>query len=240
MLNRLLWIWALWSPAVGAVTLHAYADESAPYHYTKQGKVVGIATDYLRAACTAAAIDCTITILPWARAYALAKNEPNTLIFSIVRRPEQEKEFIWVSPVISEGMWIFGRTESKAPAGLKDLAQKRVGVINGGSAMSLLRQGGVPMTAIDAANSIESNYKKFAAGRVDYIVDTENRYATEVARFPLPFAAKKQLKLHDVTSYFAMHPQSDPATVSALRTAFDKLRANKTLEQITRQYVAPK
>ncbi len=239
MLRRFLLIAALCPPLAAAATLTAYADESAPYQYTENGKAVGIATDFLRAACAEAKIDCKIETLPWARAYSMAKSQPNTLIYSIVRRPDHEKEFIWVFPVNSEGMWLFGRADAKAPASLKDAANQRIGAINGGSAIALLRQAGMPMSAIDAANSTESNFKKFAAGRVDYIVSTEKRFNTELARYPLPFKASKQLKVQDITSYYAMGLQSDPAMVKALRSAFEKLRTNKTLDQITRRYITP-
>jgi polar amino acid transport system substrate-binding protein len=236
MLKHLLFFCALCCPLVQAATLQAYAEESAPYHFTERGQVVGIAADFLRAACKEAGHDCTITILPWARAYMLAKDQPNTLIFSIVRRAEREREFVWVSPIITEGMWLFGRPDAPALDKLGDIGQAHIGAINGGSAIALLRQLGVPKSAIDPANSIEANLKKFAAGRIEYIVETEVRFDMELARYPLPFKARKILKLHDATSYYAMNLQSDPAVVKSLRSAFDKLRANKTLENITRRY----
>jgi polar amino acid transport system substrate-binding protein len=238
MLRSLLFVCALWCPLAGAATLTAYADESPPYHFTVKGQTVGIAADFLRAACLAAAIDCKIVIMPWARAVFLAKNEPDVLVFSIVRRPDVEPDYIWVSPVITEAMWLYGHPDAPPPADLQAVYQQRIGAINGGSAIDLLRAAGVPNTAIDAANSIDANFKKFAARRVDYIADTEIRFNTELARNPLPFKAVKQLKLQDVTSYYAMNLKSDPATVQALRTAFDKLRANKVLDQLARKYIA--
>ncbi len=236
MLKRLLILCLWWCSVAQAATLTAYADESPPYHFTQNGQTVGIATDFLRAACSAAAIDCKIVILPWARAILLAKTQANTLVFSIVRRPDLEQDFLWISPVITEGMWLFGHPDTKAPANLRAVHGQRIGAINGGSAIALLRLAGVPPTAIDAANSIDANFKKFAAGRVDYIADTEVRFNRELERNPLPFKAVKQLKLQDITSYYAMNLKSDPVTVRALRAAFDKLRANKVLEQITRKY----
>jgi polar amino acid transport system substrate-binding protein len=238
MLKQLLIFCAMTCPLAQAATVVAYADESAPYHYTEQGQVVGIATEMLQAACKEAAIDCQIIILPWARANALVRAKPNSLIFSIVRRPEWEKDLIWVRPIITEGMWLFGRSDGTTLSSLAELDKEHIGAINGGSAIAILRQHGVLKSSIDPANSIEANFKKFAAGRVDYIVDTELRFGVEQARFPLPFKTRKALKLQDVTSYFAMNLKSDQAIVSALRQALDKLRANKSLEQIKRKYAA--
>lgn len=239
MLRVLLILCAMACPLAHAARVVAYADESAPYHYTEQGKVTGIATELLQAACKEAALDCQVIILPWARANMLTKANPNSLIFSIVRRPEWEKDFIWVRPIITEGMWLFGRSDGPPLASLAELDNEHIGAINGGSAIAILRQHGVLLSSIDPANSIEANFKKFAAGRVDYIADTELRFGVEQARFPLPFNTRKALKLQDVTTYFAMNLQSDRAIVNALRQALDRLRANKTLEQLTRKYAPP-
>ncbi len=230
---------ALVCPLAQAATLQAYAEESRPYHYSEKGQVVGIAADFLRAACKEAGHECTISMLPWARALVLARDQPNSLIFSIVRRADREKQFVWVSPIITEGMWLYGRASGPPLANLAAVGEARIGAINGGSAIAVLRQRGVPQQAIDPANSIEANFKKFAAGRVDYIVDTEVRFAMELAQYPLPFKARKVLKLQDATSYYAMNLHSDPAIVKALRTALDKLRANGTLENITLKYAPP-
>lgn len=239
MLNYLLIFCAITCTLAQAAKVVAYADESAPYHYTEGGKVTGIATELLQAACKEAALDCQIIILPWARANALTLATRNSLIFSIVRRPEWEKDFIWVRPIITEGMWLFGHSDAPPLASLAELDKEHIGAINGGSAIAILRQHGVLMSSIDPANSIEANFKKFAAGRVDYIADTELRFDIEQARFPLPFKTRKALKLQDVTTYFAMNLQSDRAIVHALRQALDKLRANKTLELLTRKYAPP-
>jgi polar amino acid transport system substrate-binding protein len=239
IVKTLLFLLALCCPLSQGATLVAYTEESAPYHYTDRGQVVGIAADFLRAACKSAAIDCTITMLPWARAYVLTRNQPNTLIFSIVRRPDREQEFLWVSPIITEGVWIWGRADAPPLGPLSRLGKVQIGAINGGSGSTYLLQAGVPQASIDLANSIEANFKKFAAGRIDYMVDTETRFDMEASRYALPFKAKKLLKLREATSYFAMNLRSDPATVAALRAALEKLRAEKLLEQLTKKYAPP-
>ena len=40
-----------------------------------------------------------IEVLPWARAYQIASEVPNTVIFSLVRTPEREDKFIWIGKV---------------------------------------------------------------------------------------------------------------------------------------------
>ncbi len=95
---------------------------------------------------------------------------------------------------------------------------------------------GLPEQSIELANSKESNFRKFAAGRIDYIVETEARFDYLQRQIALPFKPAKALRLGDATSYYAMNLRSDPAKVRALRSALDDLHADQTLARITQSY----
>jgi len=210
-----------------AVDIVAYAEESAPFHYAVNGRVEGSAADRLRTACDRAKLSCSLAILPWARAMVLAKQHPNTLLFSIVRSPEREKEFVWLSPITVEPIWIYGRPDSPPVRGVGDLAHTRVGVINGSSGAAFLREAGVPASAIDLANSTDGNLRKFIAHRVDFILTTEARMEQHQARSELPFKVQKVLRMQDATTYYAMNLKSDPVKVAALQAALQELKAGE-------------
>jgi len=219
--------WLAAGASVRAADVTAYTEESPPYHYLENGQVAGPAADLLRAACERAKLSCNIELLPWARAMALTKLKPNALLFSVVRTPEREAKFVWLGPVVTEPMWLFGRPDSPAVQSLAGLNQVRVGVVNGSAGADFLRAAGVPPQAIDAANGSEANLRKFALHRVDFIVSTDSRMQRQLKRQPLPFKVSKVLQLADATSYFAMHLQSSPEFVQALRTALEELRNTK-------------
>lgn len=218
------------SRCAAAADVVAYTEESAPYHYTVNGQIVGSAADRLRAACELARVSCSLQILPWARAMALTKRDPNALLFSIVRSPDREKDFLWLSPIATEPIWIFSRPDSPPLASAADLAHARVGVINGSSGAAFLLDAGVPRSAIDFANSTEANLRKFAAHRIDYILSTEARLQKELTRYTLPFKVQKALRMQDATTYYAMNPKSSPATVAALQAALQELNARDPLK----------
>lgn len=207
-----------------AVDVMAYAEESPPYHYTENGQVVGSATEQLRNACERAKLSCSIEILPWARAYAMSKLRPNTLLFSIVRTPEREQEFLWLSPVATEPVWIFGRPDSPPIHELADLNRVRIGAINGSSGIAFLRKAGISPRAIDIANSSGGNFRKFAAHRVDFVLSTESRLERQIRLTSLPFKPQKVIQIGEATSYFAMHPKSSPDIVRALQAALELQR----------------
>jgi polar amino acid transport system substrate-binding protein len=227
----------LWWPArAQAADLTAYAEDSPPYHYLKNGVATGLATELLQAGCAKAAISCEVVILPWARAHAFASTRPNTILFSLVRRPDRERDFLWLSPIMTETVWAFGRRDSPPVTRIADLKLHRTGVINGGSAARFLRDAGVPEAAMDRANSIEANLLKLGAGRIDFIVDTEARLDAEKAKFNIQFETIKVLQLHEVTTWFAINHQSSSELIRALRSALEANNNSGVREQILQKY----
>ena len=227
ILPCLLAAWLGGAGSAQAVDVTAYTEESPPYHYLENGKAAGVAVDLLRAACARAKLSCEIQVLPWARSMALTLRTPNTLLFSLVRTPEREARFVWLSPLVTEPVWLFGRPDSPPIQSLADLNHMRVGVVNGSSGADFLRAAGVPPQAIDAANGSEANLRKFALHRVDFILSTDSRMQRQLNQQPLPFKVSKVVPIADATSYFAMHPRSSPEIVQALRTALEELRNTK-------------
>lgn len=223
--------------AANAADVVAYADESPPYQFMKDGKAGGFATELLMAACGRAKLSCEVRIAPWARAYATVSTTPNTVLFSVVRRPDREREFVWLSPIMTESVWVFGRSNSPTIGAIADLATRRIGVVNGGSAAKFLRDAGVPDAAMDKANSIELNLRKLGAHRIDYIVDTERGLDAEKAKFAIQFDTVKMLKLHEITTYFAINPRSSPKLVGALQQALRANNAGDVRSQIARKYL---
>ena len=228
---------ALWPLLAGSAELTAYAEESPPYHYLKNGEVTGIATEVLQAACARAKVSCDIQIVPWARAYALATTTPNTVIFSIVRRADREKNFIWLSPIATETMWIYGRSDSPAIGSLAQLKAKRIGVINGSSAIMELHNAGVLDAIIDVANSTEGNLRKLEARHLDYIVSTDTRIDAAKAKFDMRLNLVKATKLNEVTSYYAISRGSDPRLVAAVKSALAEVSASNVRDKIRLKYL---
>ena len=67
-----------------------------PYQfYNDKGDFDGFATAFIREILVRAKVKSQIQVLPWARAYKMARKTPNSLIFSIARIPIREKHFIW-------------------------------------------------------------------------------------------------------------------------------------------------
>ena len=77
--------------------LYFVTESLPPYQIVVDNQLFG-GTSYelVVNALKAANMDAAIDVYPWARAFHLAKTKANTVIFSMARTEEREKDFIWL------------------------------------------------------------------------------------------------------------------------------------------------
>jgi polar amino acid transport system substrate-binding protein len=68
-----------------------------PYSYEQEGEITGISTDIVKCIMDESGLEYKIEVLPWARAYEMALNKDDVLIYSIMRIPEHETLFNWIA-----------------------------------------------------------------------------------------------------------------------------------------------
>ena len=76
-----------------------YTEDFPLHQYMENGKLIGPALNKVRRIFDLANISYEIKVLPWPRAFNLAKKIPNSFIFSMNRTTEREAFFNWLYPV---------------------------------------------------------------------------------------------------------------------------------------------
>lgn len=220
-------------------TLVAYTEQWPPYNFAENGKVQGIATDVLRAACELAQLRCSVQVVPWARGYKLVRNTPNTVLYTTARKPERESHFAWVGPVLPRATWVYTRNiPGAAPREARELSQLRIGVVREEAAQQDLLAAGVPASALVEESTNDAVFRMLMGDLVQAMVDTEVGMAWNLRSVGRPAGSvTKLLKLSDEGAYyFALNPQTNPALVARLQQALDKLRADGQLDAIVKHY----
>lgn len=89
------------APLYGAKpSLHFITEHNPPGQYLDAtGKVSGVTVELLRHIARRQHQQVEFSLLPWARAYDLALQGENRVLFETVRTPEREPYFQWVGPV---------------------------------------------------------------------------------------------------------------------------------------------
>lgn len=221
--------------------LSAYTEDWPPYNFQDNGRVRGIATDLLREACAQAHLQCSIELVPWARAYKTASMEPNTLVYTTARKPSREEEFLWVGPILPRTTWVYLRNARSVRAQtVAELGRLRVGVVRDEASRQDLLAQGLPERALVEHATNADLLKLLRAGAIDAMVDTEVGMQWSLRAQHLPaHTVRAAFKLSDEGAYYyALNRQTAPERVHALQAAVDQLRANGQLQKIVAGYGA--
>ncbi|MDD0845217.1 substrate-binding periplasmic protein [Pseudomonas sp. Gutcm_11s] len=155
-----------------AESLQLYTEEYPPLNFARDGRPVGLAVDLVRELFERTGDHGVISVVPWARGYQAAQDEPNTALFVTMRTPEREQRFKWVGPLAMaitsfyalKGSGIrIGSLEEAAQVGTIAVPRQwysyqalqgqglpnLYGVIGPQQMMSMLRHGRVPVVVAD-------------------------------------------------------------------------------------------
>jgi polar amino acid transport system substrate-binding protein len=235
--TALLSVLAAW--AGPSDTLTAYTEQWPPYNFEENGEIRGIATDALRSACHVAGIRCNFQLVPWARAYKVVSNTPDTVLYTTARKPSREQEFLWVGPLLPRTTWVYAKADNpKAPREMRDLVRSRIGIVRDEASQQDLLNNGAQAQLMVTEASNASVLRLMLGDAVDAMVDTEVGMAWNLRSAGVaPGAVRKQFRLADDGAYFfALNLKTDPILVRNLQAALDQIRRDGRLDAIMRQY----
>lgn len=202
-------------------------EEFPPYDFTNdEGRVDGLATDVVRAVLAEAGSDAEIRILPWARAYKLAVQTPNTMLFSVVRTAERESLFYWVGVVCEVKSYLYklrSRVDITANQ-LPELREYTVGVVRGWAGEQYLIDHA--FGRMEAVADSDLNIKKLLTGRVDLIEDYEANVVFRLKRLGIRHERLEKLHFNAAISgklYAVFNRATPPEVVARFREAFARV-----------------
>jgi len=111
------------APPSGAQTqsMTFVMENFPPFIVDDHGSGSGPFPEVVRAACVAMKIPCTLKLLPWRRAYAMAEAGSVDGIFVLARNAEREKHFHFTDPVFQSSFVVISRKPEFVYAEPRDL-----------------------------------------------------------------------------------------------------------------------
>lgn len=218
-----------------AETLHFVTEEYAPFNYTKDGKITGIAVDQVKAITKAAGIDYKLEIMPWARAFAMAESQPMHCVFTTGYNRARADRFLWVNPLLKDEMVLLKRKDgSKGPETLSAALGMKAGSQRGDFAVEALEDLG--FKDIDLAADIDISVRKLLSGRID-LMPTSIKTYENLAQQGQP--VEKAMLMAGQTYGIACHKDTPPDLVKRLQTELDKLILSGEQDRIFTAYGLP-
>ncbi len=231
-----VWLGVLLPVAADAADLRVMTTPFPPYVIYDENTHMahGPAVEVINQVCASSGMNCEIMVEPWARAYATALEQPNTLIFSIARRPDREMQFKWIGTVAPYQVRLFSVDGSGVPVteNWRELRAFHVaGQLRDVKALYLEEAG----FDVEMVPSAEASIRMLFASRAELIagdalslpyrvrmLDEDSQRLRVVATIP------------ELSSdlYLAASLSTEDAVVAELRTALEELKGDGDYDRI--------
>jgi len=222
-------------------TLTVVTEEYPPYNFldSRSQKISGMATEVVEEVLKRTKTPYKLGIYPWARAYQLAQDAPNVLIYAIGRNDQREALFKWVDVIAPYDVYLYrlkARAEIKVQS-MEDVRHYRIGAVRDDVRAQYLEKAQVPLDLVvdDSANA-----KKLASRRIDMFSIDELAMVALYKREGLdPASVVKVFKLDDLSAglYMAFSKQTPDDLVRKSKAALAEIKKDGTFDRIRVKYL---
>ena len=230
--------------AKDAVTI--FTEEFPPFQYSENSKIVGASAEIVEAIMAIANVSYEVKSYPWARSYALVQEQPNTMIYSISRRPAREKLFKWAGIILPSRYSVFSlknRPEVKINA-LEDMKKYRIGTTIEDARETYLVDKGFELDKFDrisGKNANALNYMKLKHKRIDLwpMPDAVAFHIAKGAGDNPTAVLQKVFPLEEISKggyYLAANLKTDPTLFAKIKTALEKFTKSGAYEAILKKW----
>lgn len=231
--------------AARAQEIRVVTEELPPYNMTENGKLTGFSTEVVEAVLKEVGVTATIQSMPWARAYDIARNGENVLIYSIARTPAREKMFKWVGSIATSEWALFAAPGSPIRLSrLEDAKKFQVATVNEDvGEQYLVSKGFVIGKNLQSSNKYEFNYDKLKLGRVDLWISNQAaaRYMVRRGGGDPETGLVRVLELPELASdeglSMAFGAKTSDALVERFRKGLETIRKNGKYEALRRKWL---
>ncbi|MGP0173913.1 substrate-binding periplasmic protein [Pseudomonas sp. NCHU5208] len=235
-LTHFAWLTALLlAPALASADTIRAVTEDSLYAFVQDDKVAGPATAVVEATLHEAGLDYQLALYPWARAYDLALQQPNVLIYLIARTPERESSFKWAAKVLDYDAYLY-KLKAREDVQVQELDDARgylIGVVRDDMRQQYLQSRGFTKLSVAARNN--ENMRRLFNRQIELLPLTEGD-ARRLSREAGHDASELQrtARLAELSSglYLAYSASTDDAIVERTRAAFERLLLNGEITRL--------
>ncbi|MBX4955478.1 substrate-binding periplasmic protein [Rhizobium lentis] len=172
-MKKLLFLACLALPCVAQAQTVAFTTEDyAPFNYREGKEIKGATVEQVEKVMAAIGVDYTIEVLPWARAFGLARTAPMTCVFATAHNGQRDPLFKWVEPLLVDRNILITRKGSGVTAGTLEEAKKyTIGTQREDYTETILKEKG--FTKLDVASDFNATLRKLLSGRIDMMPISE-------------------------------------------------------------------
>jgi polar amino acid transport system substrate-binding protein len=211
-----------------------------PYQFKdKNGKLIGIAVDIVKAIQKKIGDKNKIKVYPWARANKILDLKKNAVLFSMMRTPQRETLYKWVGPIDRMELVFFKKKGSKITLKSIEDAKKvaKIGVTKNVANCEILKNRGFKNLDILIGNDYKNIYK-LIKGRIDLwpSIKAAGLYYAKNLKKKNQIEIIPHIYLAEGDLYIAFNKNADEKIIKKWQIAFNELLNDGTINKIKKRY----
>jgi polar amino acid transport system substrate-binding protein len=223
-------------PALSA-ELTILTENLPPLNYVEDGVLIGPSVDIVREIQRRVGSNDEIKVYPWARAYKMALEEENVVLFSMTYTKVRYDKFKWIGPVATKRDILVAKKGSGIRINsLKDAKKvNRIGTLRDDTRERLLKSLG--FTNLEPVSDEQMNAQKLNLGRIDLWTYKKPGLRTVCDLAGVDYNELEEVyNLREIGVSIAFSKKTSDAIVEKWRNAFNEMAADGTLMKIRKRW----
>ena len=223
-------------PAMSA-ELTILTENLPPLNYLKDGLLVGPSVEIVKEIQRRVGSHEQIKVYPWARAYKMALEDENVVLFGTTYTKVRHDKFKWIGPLATKRDILVAKKGSGIKINSLEDAKKvkRIGTLRDDTRERLLKSLG--FTNLEPVSDEQKNVKKLALGRIDLWAYKKPGLKTVCELAGVDYDEIEEVfHLREIDLMIAFSKKTSDSIVQNWRNAFTEMLADGTIMQIRRKW----
>jgi len=208
-----------------------------PLNYIKDGKLVGPSVEIVKEIQKRVGSREIIQVYPWARAYKLALEDENVVLFSTTHTKERDDKFKWVGPLATKRDILVAKKGLGIKINNLEDAKKvgRIGTLRDDTREILLKGQG--FSNLEPVSDEQLNAQKLVLGRIDLWAYKIPGLRTVCELAGVDYSELEEVyHLREIDVSIAFSKKTSDSIVAKWKNAFDEMLADGTIIKIRRKW----
>lgn len=223
-------------PALSA-ELIILTENLPPLNYVEDGVLVGPSVDTVREIQRRVGSQEEIKVYPWARAYKMALEEENVVLFGMTHTKVRHNQFKWIGPLATKRDILVAKKGSGIKINSLGDAKKvnRIGTLRDDTRERLLKSHG--FTNLEPVSNEQMNAKKLILGRIDLWTFKIPGLRTVCELAGVDYNQLEEVySLREINLDIAFSKKTSELIVQKWQNAFNEMIADGTLMKIRKRW----
>ena len=220
-----------------AAELTILTENLPPLNYLENGQLIGPSVEIVKEIQKRVDSSEPIHVLPWARAYRMALEEKNVVLFGTTQTKARQDLFKWVGPLAMKRDILVGLRGTKSKIFTLEDAKKvkRIGTLRDDTRERFLAAQG--FSNLEPVSDDQKNAKKLILGRIDLWAYKEPGVKTVCELAGVDYNALEEvLHLRQIGVSIAFSKKTSDEIVSRWQEAFNEMERDGTIKNIRKNW----